>query len=113
LESIPPGHAAKVIYALLSEFELMTGLTPGSIEPIETKAQLWGAAVPMNVMVTGEGREHGYIWDHERKVGVCGDWLSSPSIEGAVTSGIQLADAITAARLSANLTMKPKFRAVP
>lgn len=36
----------------------------------------------------------GPLWDHERGLGVCGDWLSAPRVEGAWVSGIELGDKI-------------------
>jgi len=119
-EAIPPAHAAMVTELMLSDFETSLGLPPGGIRSgvVESKAQLWGAGVPMTVMETGPGDEHGFIWDDTRKVGVCGDWLSAPSIEGAVLSGTLLAEAIVRARGgsgggSVNLSMKPVFQPVP
>eukprot|EP00403_Amphidinium_massartii_P004377 CAMPEP_0178381418 /NCGR_PEP_ID=MMETSP0689_2-20121128/5972_1 /TAXON_ID=160604 /ORGANISM="Amphidinium massartii, Strain CS-259" /LENGTH=710 /DNA_ID=CAMNT_0020001599 /DNA_START=52 /DNA_END=2185 /DNA_ORIENTATION=+ len=50
--------------------------------------QLWGAALPLNVC------SQMYIHDHEAGIGVCGDWLVAPSVEGALQSGLALAEAI-------------------
>lgn len=115
-KAIPPKHATMVTELMLAEFEVSLGVAPGAIScmVVESKAQLWGAGVPMTVMKTGGGDQHGYIWDADRNVGVCGDWLSAPSIEGAAMSGTLLAEAIARAGAeSVNLSMKPVFTAVP
>lgn len=36
----------------------------------------------------------GSLWDPARRLGVCGDWLVAPRVEGAWLSGTQLADRI-------------------
>merc|ERR1712190_638128 len=48
--------------------------------------QLWGAALPANVL------SQDFIHDGEHCVGVVGDWLVHGSMEGALHSGIMLAD---------------------
>ncbi|KAG7347735.1 hypothetical protein IV203_016440 [Nitzschia inconspicua] len=53
---------------------------------VDSRVQLWGAAVPMNVW-NAEGSKGGFVWDPRFQVGVCGDWLVEPSIAGAWTSG--------------------------
>jgi hypothetical protein len=57
---------------------------------VDSRVQLWGAAVPMNVWKWDDG-EGGFIYDSQFQVGVCGDWLLEPSIAGAWTSGRRLA----------------------
>ncbi len=39
----------------------------------------------------------GALWDHERQLGLCGDWLCAGTVEGAWRSGRSLAAQITAA----------------
>lgn len=63
---------------------------------VDSRVQLWGAAVPMNVWNGGKdtatsGGGGGFIYDPQFQVGVCGDWLMEPSIAGAWTSGRHLA----------------------
>jgi len=68
---------------------------------VESRLQLWGAAVPMNVWrgdpnsniktPTEDLGSSGFIYDPRYQVGVCGDWLMEPSIAGAWTSGRRLA----------------------
>ena len=95
-ESVPPEHMLKVQTLMLREFEAASGLPSGSVDPCYSKGQLWGAALPMNVMATGSGQQHGDVLDAQRQASVCGDWLVAPSIEGATLSGLALAEAITA-----------------
>ncbi len=71
---------------------------------LESRVQLWGAAVPLNVWKGDVGKAQtstsnsndsrsatGFIWDPRFGVGVCGDWLMEASIAGAWTSGRRLA----------------------
>eukprot|EP00466_Bigelowiella_natans_P000139 jgi/Bigna1/125439/aug1.1_g147 len=51
--------------------------------------QLWGAAQPGNIYAGGP-----CALDPTTNVGVCGDWMVAPSVEGAALSGLVLADAI-------------------
>jgi predicted NAD/FAD-dependent oxidoreductase len=36
----------------------------------------------------------GHLWDSEKRLGLCGDWLSAPNVEGAFLSGRALAQDI-------------------
>ena len=67
---------------------------------VESRLQLWGAAVPLNVWrgdpsnddkKSNDSGSSGFIYDPRYQVGVCGDWLMEPSIAGAWTSGRRLA----------------------
>ena len=58
----------------------------------ESRVQLWGAAVPLNIWNPARASPPtGFIWDPRFSVGVCGDWLQEASIAGAWTSGRKLA----------------------
>eukprot|EP01006_Ploeotia_vitrea_P050381 TRINITY_DN67453_c6_g2_i2.p1 TRINITY_DN67453_c6_g2~~TRINITY_DN67453_c6_g2_i2.p1 ORF type:complete len:716 (-),score=107.27 TRINITY_DN67453_c6_g2_i2:2617-4764(-) len=59
--------------------------------PVSTHLQLWGAALPKNTL-----QHHDFLLDPHTLAGSCGDWCVSPNVEGAVLSGIRLADAIDA-----------------
>ena len=59
---------------------------------LESRLQLWGAAVPVNVWKPDEDGPHGYLYDQEHAVGACGDWLLDASIAGAWESGRRLAE---------------------
>jgi hypothetical protein len=64
------------------------------LRPLESRLQLWGAAVPLNVY----DNHRGFIYDADHHVGVCGDWLVQPSLAGAWTSGRLLADHLLSAQ---------------
>ena len=51
--------------------------------------QLWGAALPCNRMAGGA-----FLHDQNNQIGVVGDWFVSPSIEGALMSGLALGQAV-------------------
>jgi hypothetical protein len=56
-ENVPKQVSEKVTSELISAFESACGLPQGSVRPTHTLAQLWGAAVPMNVLsAPGLGR---------------------------------------------------------
>jgi hypothetical protein len=72
------------------------------LRPLESRLQLWGAAVPLNVY----DNHRGFIYDADHHVGVCGDWLVQPSLAGAWTSGRLLADHLLSAHSSSS-TLPP------
>ena len=74
-ESIPEAKDREVKQRLLRAFAGAVGLDVEALRPCFMKAQLWGAAVPMNVLDTP------CVFDADANVGICGDWLISPSIE--------------------------------
>jgi len=76
---------------------------------LDSRLQLWGAAVPVNVWCSSSSRSGssggggdeteekdlapaGFLYDAPHAVGACGDWLQEPSIAGAWTSGRRLAE---------------------
>jgi predicted NAD/FAD-dependent oxidoreductase len=93
-EAIPEAKRAEVTALMLRAFEECTGLGVGSLQPLHVHVQLWGAAVPLNVVGSGGGGGGGgearapCALDVGSGVGVCGDWFSSPSVEGAAESGL-------------------------
>jgi hypothetical protein len=67
---------------------------------VESRLQLWGAGVPVNVWrgdpsnddnKSNDSGSSGFIYDPRYQVGVCGDWLLEASLAGAWTSGRRLA----------------------
>ena len=52
---------------------------------VSEKLQLWGAGSPLNVWKADDGCP--FVWDHLNQIGIVGDWLCSPSIQGAWESG--------------------------
>ena len=91
-EAIPKSVADSVAAAMMKEFERCASLEPGSVKPVFTKVQLWGAANPL----TAAGVPA--VFDSESRSGACGDWCmeGGPSVEAASESAIALADAIEA-----------------
>lgn len=94
-EDIPPAKRAQVTDQMIQAFYQAAGLITADgrgPQPVHTFVQLWGAAVPLNVLGGGAPS----VLDADSAVGVCGDWFTSPCIEGAAESGIHLADSIAA-----------------
>uniref|UniRef100_A0A0A9DNB4 Uncharacterized protein n=1 Tax=Arundo donax TaxID=35708 RepID=A0A0A9DNB4_ARUDO len=70
---------------MLGGVEHALGLPEGSLQqPIYTRVQLWGSALPMNT----PGMP--CIFDPLGRAGICSDWLTGSSIEAAVLSGMSL-----------------------
>lgn len=87
-ENVPAHVAAAVTADLLAAFEAALGLPAGALPPqvVYSKAQLWGAALPLN------SPRVPCIWDAEGRVGVAGDWVhSGGSVQAAALSGRALA----------------------
>ncbi|KAK1288862.1 hypothetical protein QJS10_CPB19g01151 [Acorus calamus] len=88
-ENIPNVTAEKVKRDMLEGVEVAIGLSRGSLEqPIYTRVQLWGAALPTNTPNIP------CIFDPYGRAGICGDWLLGSSVEAAALSGMALADHI-------------------
>eukprot|EP01024_Parvocaulis_polyphysoides_P055367 TRINITY_DN5661_c0_g1_i5.p1 TRINITY_DN5661_c0_g1~~TRINITY_DN5661_c0_g1_i5.p1 ORF type:complete len:388 (-),score=44.12 TRINITY_DN5661_c0_g1_i5:269-1432(-) len=83
-EHIPKAKAREVTEKMLECFSRVTKLTLP--KEVYSRVQLWGAAVPMNTY------QHPCVWDAREQVGICGDWLVKPSIEGAFNSGVSMAE---------------------
>ena len=90
-EAVPPAVSERVIREMLQSFsDVLNCSLP---EPVLTKSQLWGAALPMNSPLVP------CIWDGSARVGVAGDWvIGEGSIENAVLSGIAMAQKIAECR---------------
>eukprot|EP00897_Mesotaenium_endlicherianum_P003972 jgi/Mesen1/3602/ME000020S03132 len=110
-ESIPVARAERVTADMLRGMEEALGLEPSSLpkpiyhrlisdisEPLSSERQLvnvWrpregqegvlGAALPLNAPGVD------CIFDPIGRVGICGDWLLAPCVEGAVLSGMAMA----------------------
>uniref|UniRef100_A0A0D9VZT7 Amine oxidase domain-containing protein n=1 Tax=Leersia perrieri TaxID=77586 RepID=A0A0D9VZT7_9ORYZ len=78
---------AKVAEELFKEFQA-TGLNIP--QPIFMKAHRWGGAFP----ATAIGGDDRCVWDKSVKLAICGDFCASPSVEGAVLSGMRGASKI-------------------
>eukprot|EP00523_Entomoneis_sp_CCMP467_P000769 CAMPEP_0168748206 /NCGR_PEP_ID=MMETSP0724-20121128/16055_1 /TAXON_ID=265536 /ORGANISM="Amphiprora sp., Strain CCMP467" /LENGTH=574 /DNA_ID=CAMNT_0008796025 /DNA_START=199 /DNA_END=1924 /DNA_ORIENTATION=+ len=116
-EFIPQEKAEEVTDLLLRALESSLGLESNSIRPIESKLQLWGAAVPLNIWKSSAPQPQpqqderlqssngaGFLYDSQHSVGVCGDWLVESSVAGAWTSGYQLANHIVSSTIPLSST---------
>ena len=89
-ENLPEEIEDEVTSILLEAVERALGLEDSILKStvVESKLQLWGAAVPLNTWAESPG----FVYDATYGVGACGDWLLEPSIEGAWESGRRLAN---------------------
>lgn len=85
-EFIPPKVRDQVSREMCEAFSELVGVKVPAGNVLHL--QLWGAAVPVNRC------EQHFIHDATARIGICGDWLTTPSIEGAMFSGFALAAAI-------------------
>lgn len=85
-ESIPDNVRHKVSLEMRMAFGALTKADMHNCRIVHL--QLWGAALPLNTCA-----QH-FIHDSKNAVGVVGDWLSAPSVEGALFSGLALAEAL-------------------
>lgn len=100
-ENIPQETVDQVTRLMLDSLEKSLGLKEGTLHNgivKDSRLQLWGAAVPLNVWSAPGPKEDnrdpkscGFLYDAEHGVGACGDWLLDPSIAGAWESGRRLA----------------------
>ncbi|KAK4771495.1 hypothetical protein SAY87_032027 [Trapa incisa] len=56
-------------------------------QPFFAKAHRWGSAFPLT-SIAGEDK---CLWDGTQRLAVCGDFCVSPSVEGAIASGLAAA----------------------
>lgn len=82
LEKVPE----EVIAASLAAFFAATGLTPS--QPVLAKAHRWRYSIAEQPL------EQGCLWDSKERLGSCGDWCQGSRIEGAVLSGMTMADRV-------------------
>ncbi|XP_062573830.1 uncharacterized protein LOC134235697 isoform X2 [Saccostrea cucullata] len=108
-ENIPPSTEKMVTEKLFSAFK--TVIARYELPSLcYTGVQLWGAAVPINTLNNGSD----CVFDGRCHVGVCGDWLSSPCIQGAAISGLSLAEKIQQSSLgqfAVNTSLQATFKA--
>ena len=105
-ENIPEDTKTEVIDLLLNSLTENLDLSGGGLSReglLDSKLQLWGAAVPLNTWSSmnkneesSEPSSSGFLYDPENGVGAAGDWLLDPSIGGAWESGRRLAEWIIA-----------------
>jgi predicted NAD/FAD-dependent oxidoreductase len=90
-EAVPQDVVTKITKEMLTEFAQTLGMSSVKDLPpvVYSKAQLWGAALPLNTPNVG------CIWDTAGRVGVAGDWVNGGgSIESAALSGVAMAECI-------------------
>ncbi|KAJ3670018.1 hypothetical protein LUZ60_010342 [Juncus effusus] len=75
---------SKIAEELFQEFQ-KSGLNVPT--PFFMKAHRWGSAFPA-ISIGGEEK---CIWNKEIKLAICGDFCTSPNVEGAILSGIKAA----------------------
>lgn len=85
-EAIPDNVRDKVSMEMKVAFSQLVKRSSESWQVLHL--QLWGAANPVNLC-----HQH-LVHDPQARIGICGDWLTSPSVEGALFSGMALAEAI-------------------
>jgi hypothetical protein len=103
-ENLSEEIVEEVTRLMLNSLEKSLGLNEGTLHSgvvKDSRLQLWGAAVPLNVWSPtskngnndcDDPRNFGFLYDAEHGVGACGDWLLDPSIAGAWESGRRLAN---------------------
>jgi len=103
-----PAEKEKLVTQLLSNaFFRIIGRRA---DVVFTRVQLWGAANPLNVLESGNS---GFSFDSTHQVGIAGDWLLNPCIEGAAISGLRMAEAIVShatGKSSSSFGLEKKFR---
>ncbi len=76
----------RVMHALLDAF--FEACDVAAIKPVSSSVHCWKHALPINTI------EQDCLFDEQNSIGACGDWCTSPSIEGAVLSGFSMADRV-------------------
>lgn len=59
-----------------------------AVKPISSNVHCWKHALPINTL------DQDCVFDESAAMGACGDWCTSPRIEGAVLSGFSMADRV-------------------
>ena len=90
-ENLPIETVEKVSQLLYKSLEESLNLSGGllSSSVVDSRLQLWGAAVPINTY--DDNNTNGFVYDSKYNAGACGDWLLDSSIYGAWESGRRLA----------------------
>lgn len=76
----------RVMHALLDAF--FEACDMPSQKPVSSNVHCWKHALPINTL------DQDCLFDESAAIGACGDWCTSPRIEGAVLSGFSMADRI-------------------
>lgn len=76
----------RVLHALLDSFFEACDIP--ALKPISSIVHCWKHALPINTL------DQDCLFDERAALGACGDWCTSPRIEGAVLSGFSMADRV-------------------
>lgn len=76
----------RVMHALLDAFFEACDIP--AVKPVSSNVHCWKHALPINTI----GKD--CLFDEQAALGACGDWCTSPRIEGAVLSGFSMADRV-------------------
>ena len=89
---------------MLAAFYALPGVRGPAREPAAWRAQLWGAALPLNTL--GEP----CTMEREKRLGVCGDWLLGSGVQDAALSGFAMAERILDRNVLENAGLDRKLR---
>ncbi|MBT3204655.1 MAG: NAD(P)-binding protein [Gammaproteobacteria bacterium] len=76
----------RVMHSLLDAFFEACDIP--AVKPVSSNVHCWKHALPINTL------EQDCLFDEQESIGACGDWCTSPRIEGAVLSGFSMADRV-------------------
>lgn len=76
----------RVMHALLDAFFEACDIP--AVKPVSSNVHCWKHALPINTL----GQD--CLFDEASSIGACGDWCTSPRIEGAILSGFSMADRV-------------------
>jgi renalase len=79
-------EAEVVRVELISAFEEATGLV--GVKPKYSTSHRWRFALPVNPLPDP------CLFDGQRRIGACGDWCAGPRVEGAMLSGLAVAEKV-------------------
>ena len=103
-EAVPEDVARRVKDEMLAAFYALPGVRGPAREPAAWRAQLWGAALPLNTL----GEPCTMEW--EKRLGVCGDWLLGSGVQDAALSGFAMAERILDRNALENAGLDRKLR---
>ncbi len=76
----------RVLHSMLDAFFQACDIP--ALKPTSSNVHCWKHALPINTI------NQDCLFDEEMAMGACGDWCTSPRIEGAVLSGFSMADRV-------------------
>lgn len=78
----------EAVHALRAAFLLLTNTSAAQLALADISAHRWRYA---QSVTRSDITAPGYLWNSQRMLGVCGDWLNGGRVEGAWMSGYRLA----------------------